>query len=248
MIGSDTKLSIELTNVLHRLLLTRDHPVCQNLILKIAHRILNSRRSDLESARQKKLESFGQSDDDGSVNIHKIIAELGEGGSEGMINTWDSVVYSLLGVCLCVLVRHVPDLCSNLANTPNLNMFTQNKKVLREEDSQIVGSCARLLTELLDLCSPRGSVIILPTILFLITGVLKEFAMKNNQCMLVREPLSSILNCFERLGRSSLSRNPLCSSEWVELLQSCLAAILDLCKTSEYFVFIVIYSIEKLRL
>ncbi|XP_074597132.1 HEAT repeat-containing protein 5B isoform X2 [Brevipalpus obovatus] len=232
MIGSDVRLSIELTNVLHRLLLTRDHPICQNFILKIAHRILNSRRTDLESAKQRKLESLGQSVDDGSVNIHKIIAELGEGGSEGMINTWESVVYSLLGVCLCVLVRHVPDLCSNVANTPNLNMFTQNKKVLGEEDSQIVGSCSKLLTELLDLCSPRGSVIVLPTVLFLVTGVLKEVAMKNSQCTLEKEPLSSILKCFENLGSSSLSRNPLCSSEWVELLQSCLAAILDLCKTS----------------
>lgn len=232
ILGSDRKLSIELINVLHRLLLTRDHPVCQNLVLEIVERILSACLINLNLEIETKQTEAAKSD--GVVeDFSEIIAQLGEGGIKGMINTWDSVVYSLLEVGLCVLVRHLPDLCSNLENSSSVSISAQkNRKSLSENESKIIGNCLRILTALINLCSPKGSVIVLPTVLYLIVGVLRELACLSDDYSIVDEPICSILYSFEELSKSQFTQHSICSDQWIELLQSSLASILDLCKTS----------------
>lgn len=233
-LGSDRKLSIELTNVLHRLLLTRDHPICQNLVLKIAEKILHACSVNLLREIEAKKKEMEESEKDELKDVDEIVAQLGEGSTEGMINTWDSVVYSLLEVCLCILVRHFPELCSNLANSSDSNVISQSKKSLSEDESRIIGNCLKILTALIDLCSPKGSVIVLPTVLYLIVGVLREVTSTANKNSIDTEPISSVLSCFKELSKSPFTKNSLCSDQWIDLLQSSLASILDLCKTSKF--------------
>ena len=42
-----------------------------------------------------------------------------------------------------------------------------------------------------------------------------------------------ILKCFQRLGTNPLAKNSLCSQEWIQLFQSSLASILDVCKSGD---------------
>uniref|UniRef100_T1KZX8 HEAT repeat-containing protein 5B n=1 Tax=Tetranychus urticae TaxID=32264 RepID=T1KZX8_TETUR len=231
MIGSDTKLAIELCNVLHRLLLTRDNPICQSLILKIALLIMESRRSHLETEKKKKLRELVPANQ-GPDDVDLFSAGFGEGGENGVINTWESIVYALLEICLCVLVRQLPELCPNLANNPGLVTVLQNRKPPSEEGLNIIGSALKILSALPDLCSPKGSIVVLPTVLYLVTGVLRDVTTKMWTFSVEEEPIISIMESFRKLGSSPLARNKLCSTEWIELLQSSLAFVLDLCKTS----------------
>ena len=107
----------------------------------------------------------------------------------------------------------------------------------------LVTSAVRILSRLPDLCSPKGAINILPSILWLVTGVLKEGNVDN-------EPFAANLQSYKGIGDSSPkvtaalqalkilvttehSRDPRSCEKWTEILQSGLLRVLDLAKTSQ---------------
>lgn len=168
-------------------------------------------------------------------------ALLGEGGEEGEIIPGKSVVFAVLEVCLCVLVRHLPGLNPSLPNgtAAPLSIISHAKVApLTKEGSSLISAALSVMCELPGLCSPAGSVSILPTILFLTTGVLREAA----TCSVVNEiipsrassePLATTLHCLKQLVSHPLARDPRCCDSWVTMLQSTLSKILDISKTSK---------------
>ncbi len=234
MLGNDTQLSIELCNVLHRLLLTRETPECQVLILNIAHIVTQSQLKYLDTEKKKKLRELAPANQE-FEDSDKALASLGEGGESGDIIPGQSLVYALLEVCLCVLVRQLPQLSPTLASTPGLALVVQKgaNSGLTEESATLIGKALSILCDLPSLCSPKGSTIILPSIMYLMTGVLKETATQTGELIFENQPISTVLNCLQSLNSSYLAKNSICGSKWIELLQSTLARILDLCKTSK---------------
>jgi len=138
-------------------------------------------------------------------------------------------------VCLCVLVRQLPQLSPTLASTPGLALVVQKGTNcgLTEESATLISKALFILCDLPSLCSPKGSTIILPSIMYLMTGVLKETATQTGDLIFENQPISTVLNCLQSLNSSYFAINSICGSKWIELLQSTLARILDLCKTSK---------------
>ncbi|RWS31952.1 HEAT repeat-containing protein 5B-like protein, partial [Leptotrombidium deliense] len=231
-IGKDKQLSIELCNVLHRLLLTRETPFCQNLVLNVARLVVKAQQEFLEIDRkkiQKELAPANQKLDESSA----ILSSLGEGGEKGDIIPGQSIVYALMEVCLCVIVRQLPSLSPSLANTPGLNIVHKHTDLkLSDENAHLIGKSLRILSELPQLCSFSGSVVILPSVLYLITGVLRETWIQKIDSLYEKEPVCSVLNCLERIISSPFARNSAVSDKWNELLQSCLGTVMDMCKSS----------------
>ena len=241
LLGRDSQLSIELCNVLHRLLLTRETPECQLLILSIARIVTESQLKYLDNEKKKRLRDLAPANQE-LENSDTVLASLGEGGETGDITPGQSVVYALLEVCLCVLVRQLPQLSPTLASTPGLGFVVP--KGINEESAELIGRALQILCDLPLLCSPKGSTVILPSILYLVTGVLKESAHQlNGETNADNQPISSVLTCLRSLGSSSLAKNSICSEKWIELLRSTLAVILDLCKTSKSSIFIIIFNL-----
>ncbi|XP_054152943.1 HEAT repeat-containing protein 5B-like isoform X2 [Oppia nitens] len=233
LLGKDHQLSIELSNVLHRLLLTRETSECQLLILNIAQIVTQSQLNHLENEKKKILRELAPANQE-PHNSDKVLANLGEGTESGDIIPGQSLVYALLEVCLCVLVRQMPQLSPVLANTPGLAVIVQKNNLrLTDESTELIGRSLQILCDLPMLCSPKGSTIILPSILYLVTGVLKESATQLNGEFIDNQPITSVFNCLRTLSSSSLTKNSICSQKWTELLQSTLAVILDLCHTDE---------------
>lgn len=246
ILGENANLSIELCNVLHRLLITREILQCQQIILDISHLIVRSRLEHLQreaDAKLKDVESEVQRDD--------LIAELGEGEPEsGELVRGKSLAYALAELTVCVLIRQLPDLSPQLANTPGLSSIIVNQRKafetrINSENARLVGSATHLLTLLPNLCKARTSVVILPTVLYLVTGVLKECSdfirqqCSNGQQQPVAsfdyeaEPLSSLVSGLQNLCLSKFIDNHVCRPQWIQLLQSTLARLLDICKSSE---------------
>jgi len=73
-----------------------------------------------------------------------------------------------------------------------------------------------------------GSVSILPTELFLMTGVIKELAPVTAET--VPSVVTVVLQCLKTLCASSFTKDPACSADWVKLLQSSVATVLDFAK------------------
>ncbi|TRY62849.1 hypothetical protein TCAL_08197 [Tigriopus californicus] len=165
---------------------------------------------------------------------------LGEGGESGKISPESSVVFATLEVCLCVLVRHYPDLSPRAANI-NSVMAMQAKSRLRgrlmnDEQCQLIALAVQALSGLTKLCSPRGALKVLPSIYWLITGILKEAASKaviDDGIVLASNPqITSSLQGLRTLTSSNYAQDERSRKKWAELSQSTLLSLVDLAKTA----------------
>lgn len=135
----DRSLGIELCNVLHRLLLTRDNQTVHLLCMEILKQVIKS--------AQEKLDFSKKSVDNSEVDL------LGEGGENGIIAPGKSLVFAVLEVCLCLLVRQLPA----LSPSPNATIITALRLSQSFEDSgKLIAIALSSMESLHKLCSPNG--------------------------------------------------------------------------------------------
>lgn len=219
----DKSLAIELCNVLHRLILTRDNNICQLLCMNVLKQVIKAAQEHLEHIKQEKLNESPNND----INIDVI----GEGGENGILTPGKSLVFAVLEVCLCLLIRQLP----NLSPSPN-STIVNSLRIMQtnDESGQLIASSISCMENLHKLCSPQGALSILPTILYLTTGVIKEIATKNinDTNISANNPsIQAALYCLKLLATDSYCLNELSCDKWQRLLQSALAKIIDLTKT-----------------
>ncbi|XP_017777275.1 PREDICTED: HEAT repeat-containing protein 5B isoform X3 [Nicrophorus vespilloides] len=211
----DRSLSIELCNVLHRLLLTRDNHNAQLLCMEVLKQVIRAAQDHLEQAKRV----------DETADVL-----LGEGGEIGEILPGKSLVFAVLEVCLCLIVRQLP----NLSPSPTSTIVTSMRAIHQDDSSRLIAAALTSMENLHKLCSPKGAVSILPTILYLTTGVIKEMATKNiNDVNILANnaAVQSSLHCLKNLATDKYCNDTRSTEEWLKLLQSALAKIIDLAKT-----------------
>src|SRR5699024_2247112 len=128
----------------------------------------------------------------------------------GEITMHQSLVYSLLEVCLSILVRQLPQLCPTLASTPEFSFIRSQKStnylLFSGENARLIANVLTILTDLPSLCSPEGSLTILPTILYLLTGVFCELSVVSqtiyDEKLYEKEPILTFLKCIKSLCNS----------------------------------------------
>uniref|UniRef100_H2Z3V0 HEAT repeat-containing protein 5B n=1 Tax=Ciona savignyi TaxID=51511 RepID=H2Z3V0_CIOSA len=209
-INEDKSTAVELLNVLHRLLLTRDSHTTQQIVLRIAKKIISG-------AIQFQSKALPEEED---------AAGSWEGGEDGSIEAGHSLVFASLEICMCVLVRKMPSVNPTFRTTSH--DYQPKRGPLSAADASLVSTALVLLTDVLDLCSPRGCLTILPTILFLLTGVLREsifIILAVDQHIIYQ--LSMLIQALRKLMTSHHVKNGSYSKEWIQLLQSSLLTVLD---------------------
>uniref|UniRef100_A0A6Q2ZMP5 HEAT repeat-containing protein 5B n=1 Tax=Esox lucius TaxID=8010 RepID=A0A6Q2ZMP5_ESOLU len=139
---------------------------------------------------------------------------LGEGGETGELLPGKSLVFAAMELLVFVLVRHLPQL--NTRSVSCLPFFS----------CRLVAHTVSILAELPSLCSPQGSMTILPTVLFLITGVLKETAVKTSDNS-VPLPVSAALQGIKTIITSPLARSEKTRTQWTVLVRSSLASVIE---------------------
>lgn len=245
MLFKDRSLAVELCNVLHRLILTRDSLEVQLLCIEVLKRTITGATEVLAVERNRQLE--GVTDNEEKTEILKASDLLGEGGEAGEIVPGSSLAYAVLEVCLCLFVRQIPTMnpaasakltCDQLQqqlrrerNAANNSCFLEQ---LGEDNGMLVAGAMSSLESLTQLCSPQGAVQILPTILYLTTGVIKEVATKSAKDTTIVANTAAIqasLHCLKAMATDRYSSDERCSGQWQRLLQSALAGLVDLTKT-----------------
>ncbi|KAL7380923.1 hypothetical protein ABVT39_026023 [Epinephelus coioides] len=225
-IGNDQALSVELLSVLHRLMVTRESVSVQLAVLDLLRQIVTAAQ---EHVREKR---HSAEVDDGAAE-KETLPEFGEGRDTGGLIPGRSLVFGALELCLCVLVRKLPQLSPKLAGTsptgPGGSVWT-----LTDSDCRLVASALCVLSELPSVCSPEGSVSILPTVLYLLLGVLRE---------LVHQPsthtgsvggagvgavIQAALQALKSVVTSPMSRQEKSRGAWNLLLRSALNTLLGL--------------------
>uniref|UniRef100_A0A8D3D1A9 HEAT repeat-containing protein 5A n=1 Tax=Scophthalmus maximus TaxID=52904 RepID=A0A8D3D1A9_SCOMX len=205
-ISEDQLLAVELLNVLHRLLLTRDPPAVQLQVTAVVQETIRAAQDHLQ--------------------LQKTNSEpgLGEGVDTGELVPGKSLVFAAMELLVFVLVRHLPHLNTRVKESPS--HVTLRPQRLPEESARLVANTVSILAELPSLCSPAGSMTILPTVLFLITGVLRETAVKTSDKS-VPMPVSAALQGIKTIITSPLARVESIQTQWSSLVRSSLASVLE---------------------
>uniref|UniRef100_A0A669C918 HEAT repeat-containing protein 5B n=1 Tax=Oreochromis niloticus TaxID=8128 RepID=A0A669C918_ORENI len=212
-IADDQLLAVELLNVLHRLLLTRDPPAVQLQVTAVV-------QETIRAAHDRKEED-GEKDSQ---------ASLGEGGDTGELIPGKSLVFAAMELLVFILVRHLPQLNTRVKESPSHVPLRPQR--LPEESARLVANAVSILAELPSLCSPAGSMTILPTVLFLITGVLKETAVKTPDNS-VPVPVAAALQGIKTIITSPIARMESVQTQWTSLVRSSLASVLEYSQPGE---------------
>ncbi|XP_056147320.1 HEAT repeat-containing protein 5B [Lampris incognitus] len=221
-IAEDQLLAVELLNVLHRLLLTRDPPAVQLQVTAVVQETIGAALEHLQQQRATQGKEEGEEKDFRSV--------CGEGGDTGELLPGKSLVFAAMELLVFILVRHLPQLNTRVKESPS-HVSVQPQR-LPEESARLVANTVSILAELPSLCSPAGSMTILPTVLFLITGVLRETAIKSADNS-VPMPVSAALQGIKTIITSPLARVERTQTQWTGLLRSSLASLLEYSQPDE---------------
>ncbi|XP_035981911.1 HEAT repeat-containing protein 5B isoform X1 [Fundulus heteroclitus] len=220
--AEDQLLAVELLNVLHRLLLTRDPPAVQLQVTAVVQETIRAAQDHLQQRRAKRgEEEEGEKDS---------LTSLGEGGDTGELVPGKSLVYAAMELLVFILVRHLPQLNSRVKESPTHAPLRPQR--LPDESARLVANTVSILAELPSLCSPAGATTILPTVLFLITGVLKETAIKAADNS-VPVPVSAALQGIKTIIASPLAREESIQTQWTTLVRSSLASVLEYSQPDE---------------
>uniref|UniRef100_A0A8D8UIW2 HEAT repeat-containing protein 5A n=1 Tax=Cacopsylla melanoneura TaxID=428564 RepID=A0A8D8UIW2_9HEMI len=229
ILTSNKSLPIELCNVVHRLILTKDNGCVQEIAMKVIKQIVQAVQEDLDTLKKKKLRELAPANQEQLVS--EEIELLGEGGSNGSLKPGESIVFSLLEVCLCIVVRRLPA----LNPTPLVSPIFNKSLVQNEESGHVILATAIQVMQMLPrLCSPQGAVSILPTLLYLLTGIIKETATKTSHdpTVLATKPsVTAALHALKTLCGFHTAMTFQVKQQWNSLLQSALAKMIDLAKT-----------------
>ncbi|XP_067318972.1 HEAT repeat-containing protein 5A [Anolis sagrei] len=216
-IGSDQELSVELLNVLHRLILTRESPDIQLAALEVVQHILFAAQEHVKEKRRS-------AEVDDGAEEKETLPEFGEGKDTGGLIPGKSLVFATLEMCMCILVRQLPQLNPKITGSPGIT--AGKPQLLSENGSKLVSAALGILSDIPGVCSPEGSIAVLPTILYLIIGVLRETAVKlpTGQIPLT---VAASLQALKGVLSSPMARAEKSRAAWNELLCSALVSILN---------------------
>ncbi|XP_062256613.1 HEAT repeat-containing protein 5B isoform X2 [Platichthys flesus] len=215
-IAEDQLLAVELLNVLHRLLLTRDPLAIQLQVTAVVQETIRAAQDHLQRQKNSKgKEEEGEKDSQPG---------FGEGGDTGELVPGKSLVFAAMELLVFILVRHLPQLNTRARESPSHTPLRPQR--LPEESARLVANTVAILAELPSLCSPAGSMTILPTVLFLITGVLRETAVKTSDSS-VPVTVSAALQGIKTIITSPLAQADTIQTQWPCLVRSTLASVLE---------------------
>uniref|UniRef100_A0A670XZM0 HEAT repeat-containing protein 5A n=1 Tax=Pseudonaja textilis TaxID=8673 RepID=A0A670XZM0_PSETE len=216
-IGSDQELSVELLNVLHRLILTREFPDIQLAALEVVQQVLFAAQEHVKEKRRS-------AEVDDGAEEKETLPEFGEGKDTGGLIPGKSLVFATLEMCVCILVRQLPQLNLKITGSPGIT--AGKPQLLSADGNRLVAAALGILSGVPAVCSPEGSIAVLPTILYLIIGVLRETAVKLSSGHLPMTVAAS-LQALKGVLSSPMARAEKSQMAWNELLRSALVTILN---------------------
>jgi hypothetical protein len=225
------ELLVELCNVLYRQILTRDSLEVQLLCIEILKQSILIAKESLNVEEDPNGNDNKNLEEDDEENETKISQP------EHEIDAGKSHCYAVLEVILCLLARYCPELnpskTTRLSNEKSSLMTNGNFK-LNDDNNMLVASALQALEDLPRLCTPEGAVKILPTILYLTTGVIEEMALKsiNDTSILANcASIQSALHLLKAMTTDKYASDEKAMDEWRKYLESALSKIIDLTKT-----------------
>ncbi|CAG2244424.1 unnamed protein product [Mytilus edulis] len=230
-IAEDPVLSVEILTVMHRTFLTRENLQLHLVAADVVKQVILSYTDFLDSQKifyKEKESPVSTESSTESMDTTDSNVTVGEGGESGEIEQGKSLVFAALEACMCVISKHIPVLNPSAPTTG----FQAPARRLSDECCQLIAAVVSVLGDLPSLCSPAGSTNVLPTVLYLITGVLREMSSKSAE----RKSPAVVTSCLctlKSLCTSSFLSDDTISGRWSQLLQSALKTVLNSANQTE---------------
>ena len=128
-----SQLVVELCNVMHRQLLTQDSTQLQAAVLEVVSLAVTAAVESLATTKKNKLKDLFPANQS-ILSVPAEVAELGEAGDVG------GVAFSVLELCVCVLVRYFPDISPRAAQSSSV-LAMQVMVTLMSDDCLSVINC-----------------------------------------------------------------------------------------------------------
>lgn len=229
------ELLIELSNVLYRQILTRDSLEVQLLCIEIVKQSILIAKESLEIDPNGNEEDNKNNDEEEEEGEKKEL----EVKPEHDVIPGQSHCYAVLEVILCLLARYCPELnpskTTRLSNEKSIMSLCSNGYYkLNDDNNMLVALALHALEDLPRLCTAEGAVKILPTILYLTTGVIQDMAQKSvhdNAILANSAAIQSALHLLKAMTTDKYASDEKSMDEWQNFLQSALSKIIDLTKT-----------------
>ncbi|GBP42418.1 HEAT repeat-containing protein 5B [Eumeta japonica] len=220
----DKALAIELCQILHRTGLTTNRVEALLLVADSLRSLVQAASMQLQEAMNAKISELAPSESSNGEEIPESVLEvvytLGEGGPTGDLPPGKSLAFACLEVALCLLVRRIPAL-SPQQQRGKVGVIGTVRGLGVHGDTLLIKSLA-CMAELPTLTSPQGALSILPTLLYLATGVLQRtegsaLATEAGVCLLRRAADAAAPRLHGHVRK-----------QWHELLQSALHKVVEL--------------------
>ncbi|VIO98705.1 Uncharacterized protein BM_BM2175 [Brugia malayi] len=224
----NAQLPIEVINVLYRLILTRENlrtqQLCADVVMIVLDAAQYSITLDNDKGQQKSTVKDGY--------------KGAEGTSDGL-RPVGSLAFAVLEVALCLLVRQIPQINSALMKSKSAApLHYRRYSRLPIESNNLIKIGLNILTRIPVLCSSDGVVVVLPSILYLILGVLHESSLIDREQLVPDAPFGHVSIAAAtamQVLKTLLSTTPNDSTfpKWLSVMKSTLISLLNMTEDSK---------------
>ncbi|TKR87612.1 hypothetical protein L596_011984 [Steinernema carpocapsae] len=225
----DVRLAIELMNVLHRLILTRDNLQTQLLCADVLMVVLDAAHAAIKAAKN-----------DDVINDNDSNRYTGYSGDEGSLaegfDAKKSLAFATLEVCLCLLVRQIPQINSaQMKSKANVPLHYRKYARLPMESYELIRHAIQVLVRVPHLCSVDGQLVVLPTVLYLIMGVLRESSRIDSDQLIPDAPPGHVsvaaaasMQALRTLALAIPDKKAGVTEHWATIMRSTLLSLVNL--------------------
>ncbi|OZC08270.1 hypothetical protein X798_04749 [Onchocerca flexuosa] len=225
----NVQLPIEVINVLYRLILTRENLRTQQLCADVIMTVLDAAQYSITLYDIK-------NDISGQQNNANKEGYKGEEGTADGLQPANSLVFAVLEIALCLLIPQINSALMKSKSTTPLHYRRYSR--LPIESNNLIKMGLNILIRIPMLCSPDGTIVILPSILYLILGVLHESSLIDKEQLVPDLPFGHVsiaAAAAMQALKTLLTTAPsdFTFSKWTSIMRSTLISLLNMAEDSK---------------
>ncbi|CAI5452193.1 unnamed protein product [Caenorhabditis angaria] len=233
MSSPDINVAIEIFYVLHRIILTRENLTTQMQCLECASSIIDAAKLSIRITQSRDI-SNGNVANDTNIDLF----EGDEGGEDGKIHDTikKTLSYATLELCVCVIFKQMPQINSSQFHKSNAFLHLRKVGRLPIESTHLVIRSMQILIQIPILCSPQAKITVLPVIMYLLLGFVRESARIDEVQNQERSGhLSAIATSAIQCIRSIVSQSPNDSTQsaWITIMRNSFYSVLNMSEDNE---------------
>ncbi|EGT37054.1 hypothetical protein CAEBREN_32553 [Caenorhabditis brenneri] len=238
---SDVPAVIEILYVLHRSVLTRDCLSTQLQCIECVGSIMDAAQLSMRICASRDISNGNMESVDTLRKIPNVLFGGAEGGNNGQIINKDGVKtisYAVMELAVCAIFKQMPQINSAQLKANSLAALHLRKVGrLPAESTHLVIKSMQILIQIPNLCSPQAKITVLPVVMYLLIGFVRESARLDEGSIQTDRAghLSAIAAAAIQSIRSIVSQPPddETTVSWKNIMRNAFYSVLNMTEDNE---------------